>query len=75
MNWWHIAVICAGGGMLAEALRTYKAYIPRSPNPRLARVGWDAALTLLIVPPLIAIGFALLSNTTYFAPVAQWVGL
>lgn len=75
MGWWHIAIVCAGGAFLAEALRAYKRWIPRSPNPALARIGWDMALSLLIVPPLVAIGFVLLSNTRYFEPVARWTGL
>ena len=65
MDWWHLAVVCAGGGFGAEGLRRYYRYIPRSKNPKLARLGFDVILTLLIVPPLLAVGLVL---TTVWLP-------
>ena len=70
MNWWHFGLICAGGGLGSEALLAYKRWIPRSSNPKLARLGWDIILTVLIVPPLL--GIALVAGVSWLPDQWQW---
>lgn len=77
MGWWHAAIVFAGGGFVAEGLRTYHRYIPRSRYPRLARIGWDIILTILIVPPLVMIGLVLATSwlpDQYGLAIVRWLG-
>lgn len=53
----------------------FREYHAKSKYPRMTRLLHDLILACLLTPPLIAIAFALLSNTPYFDPVARWAGL